>query len=367
MLLQPQLVTYIHNQKLIFQHRDVKNMAETRDDDSVTTGKVATNTPTTITTTTTTTIITSKRQQPRMRRTQFYEYFQHRIPQLYDKSVDEALFVLRERIAGQALELVHGGKFYMPKTFPGLARLHIMERDFNRALKTWEQYQTDVWQKFLNIMLPRILGADRDTCTDIAMKAHKWHKIFNELLVTAFRGSGKSTCLAVILACCLKCIPGFNCMLYSGKEGKSIALLGDIYQNYLNIAMADEEYNDNARSKKTKHEIVVGVADPNNDGDDDAPEGQLNIRRIQAASSLSETVSSSPTHSPSPQQQLLHQTYLFPLLLLLCFCFSPSLIPPPLAQQQQQQPSPPRIHTFFFSAFNFGGGGCTGGGECGSE
>jgi len=129
-----------------------------------------------------------------------------------------------------------------------------------------------------------ILGNDYADCISWVMDQRGWTKIVDEVLILAYRGSGKSTVISASVAVFLKGIPSYDAMVYSGNVRKSRDLLDNIWSVYTRLVERDQEFRDAYIGRKTQDCIIINKRD----GTDN--------RTVRAASSISRIVSS---HLPS--------------------------------------------------------------------
>jgi hypothetical protein len=145
--------------------------------------------------------------------------------------------------------------------FEGVARMKSVFEDFNSLVEEWQPYQTAVFHMCVNTMIRNILGPDKDRCLSSVMAANNWTKIEDEVLVLAYRGSGKTWLLSGAITAFMANVPNFSACIYAGTKSKTMDFYNGIRGQYLNLMKHNPERSRGIRIKETADILVAQYSD----------------------------------------------------------------------------------------------------------
>lgn len=158
----------------------------------------------------------------------FLELCKKRALITYETPVTQSYSYWGRRAADRRAAQAQGLDYTPPKVAAGVRRLYEMRNSFMNAGISWQPYQSEVFDSFLNVLIRQILGNDESEWLAEVMERSGWTEFPNEELVVAPRGSGKSALMSVAVAIFLLYIPKCSIMLYSGKLQKGNDLFNSI-------------------------------------------------------------------------------------------------------------------------------------------
>ena len=117
-----------------------------------------------------------------------------------------------------------------PKTKPENGRIRVRRTviDFYNAVAQWQSYQIDVWRMILASNIPFILDNDVERFLTDVMKEYEIEKIPSEVMMMAYRGSGKSCIIGAAVAALFRNTPNYSATLYAITTSKSIDLMNEV-------------------------------------------------------------------------------------------------------------------------------------------
>jgi len=144
-----------------------------------------------------------------------------------------------------------------PMGFEGLARNKRIGADFNSCVKEWQSHQSRVFRMFINVLVKRILGRDVDCCLESVMLENGWTKIDAEVMMLAYRGSGKTWLLSAAIASLIANIPGLTICAYAGTKEKTIDFFENIYMYYEGLCERHQSRGEEYSVHKVKNKLFV--------------------------------------------------------------------------------------------------------------
>ena len=155
--------------------------------------------------------------------------------------------------------LAFGGNIIVsPMGYTGYSRLVVLIRDFmnsKNANSSWEDYQRHAAMCMINANIHRILGDDFDTCWEFVMREYGWETIPTHKFVLAYRGSGKSTVAAALMASIFVNLRCVTATIYCGTKPKVQEFLRAVYTRI--VAILGQHENNQLKVHFTANEITA--------------------------------------------------------------------------------------------------------------
>jgi hypothetical protein len=152
---------------------------------------------------------------------------------------------------------IRASQLGMARPSNGRVRLRKMFEDFYSGMPQWQSYQIDVFRMIVCCNLRFVLGDDCSDCLEEVMKEYDWDKLHDEVLIMAYRGSGKSSVVGGYAASAIRNIPNYTACAYAVTKSKSQDLLDTIYKY---IMIMDSIWPTGWVVHKSAKEIRINVA-----------------------------------------------------------------------------------------------------------
>ena len=120
----------------------------------------------------------------------------------------------------------------------GKVRVRKTMIDFYNAVEQWQSYQIDVWRMIFAANLHFVLDTERDKYMQEVMSEYKIEKLPTEVMIMAYRGSGKSCIIGAAVAALFRNTPNYYATLYAVTLPKSMELLDEVKTKLVVMDMA---------------------------------------------------------------------------------------------------------------------------------